>query len=525
MAVAGQQEPIPKPEEHIPEIYAQLQAAILEAKIVPNKDQETDVEDDDSAISSSNSSVISPQKQVVCPCRHLLVSSDSEHCSYCDETIDFIKEQHIKNNQVNKALQQIRSQANSSQSNLKKHTEQVHSLSHELDTKTTALDKVETSIDSLRHDIIAVETKHKDEMLHTIAIEQSKKKVEIELHELTQRLFEEANQMVLKEKKEKQEIQKLFNITEKDLNEAETELGLVQAELQKLRHDMVDNSESVAMDISPSTVHQDYLLRAQLDMSTMHHQHAIGHATTTNKNKWEALEIEAVEDDALVAEFQQFRETIDTVPLRKIQTLPFMKLCLKSDIEPCLRFGPNPKLSAKKISDAILVKSCFVEACPDGFATEEMNQRQKKNEENAKTRLWERFSNPTHSFFGCPACGRVIDPDQRDQILCWRFRISYFDEWSCIDRFCRDRIASVIEFYTFLRRLKVGVYKDAPLLGVYRECSRLKAQMFLSRMGSLPMALEGVGLDSSKIGPASAGIAQSDSIHHQRSFSHDSISQ
>jgi hypothetical protein len=39
------------------------------------------------------------------------------------------------------------------------------------------------------------------------------------------------------------------------------------------------------------------------------------------------------------------------------------------------------------------------------------------------------------------------------------------------------------------------------------------------------MALEGLGLDSSKIGLASAGIAQDDSIHHQRSSSDDSISQ
>jgi chromosome segregation ATPase len=396
----------------------------------------------------------------------------------------------VQSNQVRDQVLKLRSQANQSQSTLQKHIQQVNSLTNELDTKTKALDKVETSIDSLRHDIIAVETKHKDEMLHTIAIEQSKENVENELHDLTQRLFEEANQMVLKEKEEKQELQKLFDGTKIDLNETETELGFVQAELQKLKDDMVDSNECVAMDshASTSTVHQNYLLRAQLDMNTMHHQNDDEHAaaittttttTTTNINK---LEIEAVEDDTLVAEFQQFRETIDTVPLRKIQTLPFMKLCLKSDIEPCLRFGPNPKLSAKKISDAILVKSCFVEPCPPGFATEEMNQRQKKNQEKAaKSRLWERFSNPTHSFFGCPACGRVIDPDQRDHILSWRFRISYFDEWSCIDRFCRDRIASVIEFYTFLRRLKVGVYKDAPLLGVYRECSRLKAQMFLSR--------------------------------------------
>ncbi|KAI8976090.1 hypothetical protein BDB01DRAFT_728073 [Pilobolus umbonatus] len=393
---------------------------------------------------------------------------------------------------------------------LKEYEEKIHQLKIALEEKTQLHDSYQLeicylqqsleqekqklrvriqSIKSLEEDIVTVQHKHQEEIAHSLAIEQSKEVAERELHELGKRLFEEVDDMISIEKEQKQKIQATVDSITKELESTQNELKAVQLELNVLREDMMDRSseghESHEDNQIESHSPGNYILRAQLDLSNL-----VNH---------EPSRIKLETDDLMMAEFKEFWDTIDTVPLRKLSNLSFMKLCLKSDIEPCLRFGPQPRLTAKKIIDTILSKSCFIEVADPDYFLRKMN-----TPVPAKTRLWDRFTAITQDTLSCQACGREVDTKNKKAEV-YKFRLSYFDEWSCIDRYCRDRILAVNEFYTFLRRLRVGVYKNRSLSEVNEECNQLRLQMMLSRMGSLPLMLNTFGLDSTKLGTASSG--------------------
>ncbi|KAG2213810.1 hypothetical protein INT47_001079 [Mucor saturninus] len=471
-------------ERDIDNLYTQLEATML--KVKPNNELKRSMSSLSSnstisSSSSSNTSIINEDLDHIystnlnCSCQYWLVSNDSEHCGLCDQAIPFIQQQHEDKISSQEKELALNNQLAQKQALYNLYVKDIQILQAQHGKRQELLENMTNKIDSLNGDIEIVQLKHKDEIAHTIAIEQSKKLVEIELHDLTQKLFEEANSMVLVEKKEKLAIQLKHDEVNDQLKEVESQLTSVQAELKELRKDMT-NQDSNSQQLSPQSfsafisTHENYLLRAQLDMSTLLLDQSQPIEINQEYNQ-------QVQDDAMITEFEQFRESIRSISLSKLYTTSFMKSCLKTDIEPCLRFGPNPKLSSKKILDAILVKTCLVEPCPPGF----IQAPTKADSIKVKTRLWDRFSSSSsssssHDTPGCQACGRVLDENES-----WRFRISYFDEWSYIDKYCHDRIASVIEFYVFIRKLKAGTDKDSSKFQLYQECSRLRLQMFLSR--------------------------------------------
>lgn len=282
---------------------------------------------------------------------------------------------------------------------------------------------------------------------------------------------------MLAEKQEKIAIKIQHDKVSDDLKLAESQLEQVQLELKELRNDMAEKDQE-PQQLNPQssfssfiTTHENYVLRAQLDMASL--QNDLTQPIEINSEYHQQ-----VTDTTLVEEFKQFSTAIKSTGLLKMFTLPFMKSCSKMDIEPCLRFGPNPRLSSKKIMDAILAKTCLTEVCPPEFFEERMKASTKVEAPKAKIRLWDRFasSSPIEVFNGCQACGRTLAKEES-----WRFRISYFDEWALIDRFCFERIASVVDFYSFLRKLKADGYKDVDSFQVYQEFSRHQLQMFLAR--------------------------------------------
>ncbi|KAI8876962.1 hypothetical protein K501DRAFT_298533 [Backusella circina FSU 941] len=351
---------------------------------------------------------------------------------------------------------------------------------------------------SLQHDLKVLKTKCQDETSQIQDIYRSKENLKRELEELGQKLMEEANLMVTLEREEMKTIKETNDQLESALKEATTQLTETERELEELRQLISRHKEQIASSIyqHPSI---DSLTRARIELSVMHGRD-IGVA------------MEAMEDEGALMDFNDFYQTASKTPLRKLHSLKYLKYCIRDDVEPCLRFGPNPRLSSRKIMDAILVKTCLVEECPEGFATEQAIRQ--VNEEAVAT-LWERFTSSS-VFLGCQACGRRVESRERE--LKYRFRISYFDEWACIDRYCRDRLLAVIEFYAFIRHLRAGGYKHRSLHELYQEFIRLKLQMFITRMGSLPDMLNSCGIDSLKLASAFHGESNNSVILSESNF-------
>ncbi|KAG0165935.1 hypothetical protein DFQ28_008233 [Apophysomyces sp. BC1034] len=526
-AILQRQEKTPKQQHNIANLYSQLQAAIDKAQysrrptslshLRRRKTLECDSMSEarsstssDTASSSTNSP-ITPHHTTdllnMCSCKHWLVSSDSEHCSICDERLPMLTSWQHERTSRSKTIKENKAELKRLSENQQRNNTEIQKLEKRCEDRQLSLDKCVSDLESLKHDLKILHSKYIDEMSQIEEIQRSKESVKRELEDLSQRLFEEANGMVVVEKQEKRQLQIIYDELQKQLQEAEEALDKAETDLQSLREEMTrlgeqgedqQQTEDQALreissdcknDVFGETL-ENCVVRAQVDL-------ALIHAAPLQ------VQIDATEDSQLLAEFEQFTDIIGTISIRKLHSLRFMKHCLREDIEPCLRFGPNPRMTSKKIVEAILVKTCLVEECPAGFVDE---QAEKQRQEEVTASLWERFAY-SPAFRGCGACGRKVDSTRRENVLSYRFRISYFDEWSCIDRYCRDRLVAVIEFYTFLRHLRLGSYRDRALVDLYQECTRLRLQMFLSRLGILASTLQGIGYDPSAIGRASIGLS------------------
>ncbi|KAI8086596.1 uncharacterized protein BX664DRAFT_360113 [Halteromyces radiatus] len=545
---------------------------------------------------TATTTTITPNSSLMtCPCHHWLVSMDSEHCAICDAPNQVMTAWQNERIERSKVVRAHRRQLMDMTATQDQQQNDMMLLQKTILEHRESLMTRDDDILSLQYDIEQLQTKYNDESAQIEAIEISKQAAKREIEELGQHLFKEARDMVATEQQEKMALQSSCDDLKQQLEQTQLDLDQVTVDLQALRMDMgrwgdqqdeqrilphiitssnhtendivndnthinnertstttattttssssscssvstptsshmLDNSSTILPSVIPTTS-QKFLIRAKMDLAALQEdQYFLD----------ENLQLETFEDDQQLTDFREFMDsaTSTTFSLRKLHGLPFIKLCVADDIEPCLRFGPHPKMTnSKKILEAIQIKTCFVEKCPPGFVREQAAiLRKERLAKKAKPSLWDKFSvttslstpsssssssplssplsssstttttSPARSsdeatmsptildqrhYMSCSTCGRRVldneeDPSIMEKELGFRFRISYFDEWACIDRYCADRLNSVIAFYTFLRQLRLGHYKDRSLMDVYQECSRLRLVMFLSRLGALP---------------------------------------
>ncbi|KAL0091399.1 hypothetical protein F4703DRAFT_1838958 [Phycomyces blakesleeanus] len=519
-----------KHHRNIAQLYSQLQTAIDQAqrttrnkpgRITPHPLQPSDTRSSTSSdpysLCSSDSPITPKHPEIIiCACQQLIVSEDSDHCGLCDQPLPSCINQARQERQAHKlAIEDCKSQLlilNTRKDSLETELTNLREC-HE--TKQDALVSCIDQMHSLRHDLKVVEQKYQAEVSKIETIKQATKGVQLEMEDLTERLFEEVHNMMQIEQAEKKLLQVSHDALEDQLKETQNALELVTDELETVRQAMTLVGDQVASNTENLRVYtHDTSAFALSSMARAHHDLAELH------NLELYTEMQDFKDTSLVDEFGRFMGVLGTISLRQLYADPFMKHCLREDIEPCLRFGNQPRVTSKKIIEAIQVKTCFVEVCPKGFANSQASMEatnggsygtrpQPVSSMSTTTRLWSRFSSSntaTPSFSGCGACGRHVPKDEREAVLKYRFRISYFDPWTCIDRYCRDRLMSVIEFFLFIRAIRMGSYRQRPVEAIYEECMRLKLQMFLARMGSLAPTLQEIGLDSSSVGKASVGL-------------------
>lgn len=554
-------------------------------------------------LSSTSDVTARSAPQADCPCRHILVSTDSKYCSLCDRVIPVVAE-------LQKERLQHIEEAENNQHKLREEARKVMQMTREIEVLHERIEDLEDQMDEksdqvtkLEKDLESLNEKYVDEIERVAEIQHSKDMVENELEDLSRKLFEEANGMVAHEKREKYDLQVAYQHLQNQLKETQERLAAEEMQLHELRErmeQMVANAGQMEGDseimgnsrvpnLNDPTVraiadiallyglvptrnfpqeymspphehhdphdphdphdhdphehheHHDHLLpppdhhdNGEHHEHHEHHEHeqhehvlseseaeadvtdAMPDSTLVSEPSEEAhhyaphaeidkppmspLPLPTAVDEMMLTEFKEFIATGTTVPLKKIHSIPFMKNCLVEDVETCLRFGPSPRVSARKITDAIVTNTCFIEEAPPGFAEEQYNRPPDVPLKNSasKQHLWERFSGTqsTVIFRGCQACGRV------EGHLPFRFRISHFDDWACIDRYCRDRLVAVCEFYVFIRNVRQGYYSNRTAEDLYAESIRLRLQMFYARMGALPSLLRGLGLRHDLIGSA-----------------------
>ncbi|ORZ17971.1 hypothetical protein BCR42DRAFT_412881 [Absidia repens] len=465
---------------------------------------------------------------ILCPCHHILISKDSHHCGLCDRVIPVLEALTKERDTQEYDIKRLQQRLAEEQLTIQDQTNDISLLQASVQQVKKQLTNKTEAFLALQGDMETLNDKYVDEIERVAEIQHSKDMVENELEDLSRRLFEEANGMVANEKREKYNLEVAQKHLENQLKETKDRLAAEQMQLQELRLKMEamqdfekNDRASVISDINSSSgmdggnnhsadgannngLNGDGQVTDTRGMKDLAGLFADQAAATTAEDQLDNKHLSPELDTMLLTEFADFVKLRASVPLKKLHSIPFMKHCQLEDVDPCLRFGAHSRLSARKINDAIVMNTCFIEEAPLGFADEQARRPVDVPLKTSagKSMLWERFSSNSQAgvFAGCQACGRNNGDTAS---LPYRFRISYFDDWACIDRYCRDRLVAVCEFYVFIRNVRQGYYNSRTITDLYQEAMRLRLQMFYARMGALPWTIRSLGIKGDRIGEAS----------------------
>lgn len=423
----------------IASLYSRLQLS-LDGPHSPTHSSSSISRQSISPTSSSPSSPFFHTSPLSCACNHAFASQDCVQCALCGAPFENLKEHHKERQERLTAVRELRLRVRDEttqtvRQNLKieKQQKTIVRLKKDIasrisDTEALVLDK-----DQLKEKLV-------EEQERLAKIQNDKVNIERELAELSKNLLEEANGMVAIEQKERQELEKQSSQVRSQLELVQQELATEQQQLKEIREKMMQSTESEMVE----DVEQDNQV-----------------------------------DDMIMNEFKDFVATSPSTPLKKLHTIPFLRNCLAEDIEPCLRFHPTSRMSSKKLVDAMASNSCFIEVMPGGFSEEQHTQRLTTDQplriSASRSMIWEMLTSANETTAtSCMACGRTAT-------LTHRFRISFFDDWACIDRYCRDRLMTVCAFYQFVRNIRHVRYRNRSIPDLYQESVQLRLQMILAR--------------------------------------------
>ncbi|KAI9500703.1 hypothetical protein BX070DRAFT_195430, partial [Coemansia spiralis] len=362
-----------------------------------------------------------------CACQRVLLDASPGACGICGGRPNVLAK---LNNDRLRALEDLEiatQRINELAHEKARHVDYIADLETRVAEQAKKIDQQRDVIAGLKNDLSAMNDKFVDQVNMTAEISHSRELVEAELEDLTQKLFTEANTMVAEEKKARAETEKTASHLRNIIDDLENRLASETMQ----SHELKERIEQM------SAEYDELLIKRNL-------------ASSRRGSFSSHLSDMTGGDATLLAEFRDFATQAQIPRSTNYMSLPYIKSVVSADIEPCLRFGSQPRISSRNVHDAIA----------------------------ANPMLWERFSGSVASNpNGCQACGRDC------QQCAYRFRMGYRpdSEWIQIDTMCRDRLVAVCEFYGFVRYLRQGIFASRSLMDLYTETIRLRLCMFYAR--------------------------------------------
>lgn len=360
------------------------------------------------------------------------------------------------------------------------------------------IDALVENVNSLKQDITSLANQAEEEKRLRERIQLSKNILDQELEELTAQLFDQANHMVIEEAKMRDAL--------------ETANNELTDEMKKLVKKFEGRGEELK-DLKMSLKALEACKTRTYSMTNL-----IGASPRASETSLERLAQQrrssAAVDGFLFLEFQdhikQLLASASLPPAQAsamIMNTSFMKRCLEEDIEPCLfynyhhltvaggatmvKFNGMTQACKKRLMDAVMRELCIIDPTPpeDGLT------RPKKLKCTVCTITRDCEFNlkfiQTNTLTVTPG----FTPIQ-----------STFPEWHPICRFCKDRVTSTIDFFSFLNGgIKQGMIgpgkQGATLLGIYRQFLTFRRRMSTSRIGSMGLfedmlRIENLGVSS-----------------------------
>ncbi|XP_069125488.1 guanine nucleotide exchange factor for Rab-3A-like isoform X2 [Argopecten irradians] len=268
-----------------------------------------------------------------------------------------------------------------------------------------------------------------------------------ELEELTACLFEEANNMV-------QEANLKRMHSEKLLKEATEKIEVLEAEVVALKQLVLTSTPSSPnKHLHPQidTVKPEPA-KKEKEKTTIKpfwktHRRSTSHHEFTREARQEVQAQQEAKNDrcsdidpVFFEEFIMWRKTP-----RLSKDTGFLSRMYSEDISPCLNFT-NKQLS-EKVKDCVENNTLTIEPIP-----------------------------------GDSSYPRRCCLTENNRLCNYKIKLGEDTVWYSISQLCRNRIASVCDFYTYIRYIHQGLVKSEDKEAYY-EISRLRKQMALARLG------------------------------------------
>lgn len=264
--------------------------------------------------------------------------------------------------------------------------------------------------------------------------------MEEELEDLTASLFEEANKMV-------QEANIKRMNTEKLLIEANQQIEVLNAEVAALKQLVLTSTPSTPnkhlhpqiCDNSPKKEKSSKPFWKSHRRSTSHHEFTKESREQAEEAQQESCRLKEM-DTVCFDDFQRWKlqPSLD-------QTTAFLSRVITEDIRPCLSFR-NKRL-AEKVHQCVGQNSLTIEPIP-----------------------------------GDSSYPRKCSLSETHKLCNYKIKLADDEEWYSISQMCRNRIAAVCDFYTYIRYIVQGLVKS-PDKEIFQEIVRLRMQMAMARLG------------------------------------------
>lgn len=178
----------------------------------------------------------------------------------------------------------------------------------------------------------------------------------------------------------------------------------------------------------------------------------------------------------------------------------FMKRIMREDIDPCL-FADASGTSwwrsswfRKKLIDNIATGRCEIQQWradkePNMNVSSSLPSPRLSQQTNRASQFLSSRHLPPKTK--CASCGRTRVCEFRMRL---QPSLSVADParsasipWLPIDRFCRDRLVAVCDFYGFFSYLKQGLMLNVPVLSLFKQCLQHLRKMAVARVGSIAL--------------------------------------
>lgn len=204
-------------------------------------------------------------------------------------------------------------------------------------------------------------------------------------------------------------------------------------------------------------------------------------------------------DGLVFDEFQQHIKALQSSPNVTMPSTPFMKRVIAEDIDPCLfqnagsSWWKSPWFK-RKLTDAIASNRVDIQAYNSSSSMSCLSSSSTSSSPAAS-----HISSSTAP--GTPTTNQQQAAPKTKCTCCGHLRICEFRmrlhspaqqqqqqakpvPWLPIDRFCRDRIVAVCDFYAFMTHLRQGLMQNSSVLQMFKQCLHFRRRMGLAKVGS-----------------------------------------